>query len=84
MDENFITIDIRKHPAALQYAANHHTSVQTMVENYLSSFYEEVAVVNELSKMPPELQRLCGIASGLKDYRDPEDERFNYLMEKYK
>lgn len=55
-----------------------------MVDKYLDTFVEEDPLEKTLSKLPPQVRSLCGIAAGLDSYRDPEDERFNYLMDKYK
>lgn len=79
-----ITIDVGHHRAALRYAQRHKTSVQEMVDKYLDTFVEEDPLEKTLSKLPPQVRSLCGIAAGLDSYRDPEDERFNYLMDKYK
>lgn len=37
-----------------------------------------------LSSLPSAWRKLYGSASSLNNYSDPDDERFNYLMEKYK
>lgn len=79
-----VTINVGQHRAAFRYAQRHHTSVQEMVNKYLDTFVEEDPLEKELEKLPPEVRSLCGILEGLDGYRDPEDERFNYLMDKYK
>lgn len=37
-----------------------------------------------LSNLPSSWRKLYGSASSLNNCKDPDDERFNYLMEKYK
>lgn len=75
-----LTIDTRKYAGALQYAKEHHTSVQEMVEGYLQSFPASHSQVD--AGLPPHLERLCGILKGVEKIEG--DERLDYILEKHK
>lgn len=84
MGMNTITIDSNIYNDAAAYAQKHNTSVKDMVEKFLSKFKAAPQKIKKLKELPPELARLGGILKGVEDMDDGTDERFHYLMEKYK
>ena len=67
-----ITIDVNQYPEAAMYAKLHNISFKQLVENLLMKFQTPTVAEN---------QPLGGCLKGVES---SEDEKFNYLMEKYK
>lgn len=93
-----LTIDEGIYRRAERYALQHHKqSVRNMVESYFLTFLPTDDIESDenklqlsehekeaLAQLPSSLRSLYGCAAELDGYRDPDDDRYNYLMEKYK
>ena len=79
---NELLIDINQYPGAVMYAKLHNLSFKQLVENLLNKFQVSSAAKEEVSlQLPPHLEKLGGCLAGV---NDPNDEKLNYLLEKYK
>ncbi len=77
-----ITIDVNQYPEAAMYAKLHNISFKQLVENLLMKFQTPTVAENQPDmQLPPHLEKLGGCLKGVES---SEDEKFNYLMEKYK
>ena len=77
---NTIIIDANQYPEAAAYAKLHNISFKQLVEGLLTKFQAPTDKAAGL-QLPPHLEKLGGCLAGVED---SEDERLNYLMEKYK
>ena len=81
MDSNLV-IDIKQYPGAVMYAKLHHVSLKQLVDGFLMKFQTPaVKKTKEVLELPPHLEKLGGCLTGVEDL---EDEKLNYLLEKYK
>ena len=78
---NTISIDSNIYRGAEIYAKLRNISIKQMVGKYLQKF--QMPVVKEQSSLtlPAHLEKLGG---SLADVTDEKDDKFNYLLEKYK
>lgn len=81
---NDLVIDAKQFPGAVMYAKLHNMSFKQLVENFLMKF-QTSSVAKEKKEvtlqLPPHLEKLGGCLAGVSD---PNDEKLNYLLEKYK
>ena len=75
---NTITIDQTIYEKAEYYAKIHNLSLQSMVEELLQNVIS-AKPFNIPQALPAKWEKLCGI---LKDVKDDNDERFNYIINK--
>lgn len=80
---NTITIDSNIYNDAEAYAQKHNTSVKDMVEHFLANFLAIKGKKNKKMEVPPNIARWAGILKGVEEKRG-EDDRLDYLLEKYK
>lgn len=79
--ENDIVIDTSQYPGAARYAKLHNITFKQLVESLLQKFQTTPATKeDDALRLPPHLERLGGLLAGVSD---PDDERLNYLLEKY-
>ena len=79
---NTIIIDANQYPEAAAYAKLHNIIFKKLVEGLLTKFQSPKATDKAAGlKLPPHLEKLGGCLAGVED---SEDERLNFLMEKYK
>lgn len=77
-----LIIDINQYPGAAMYAKLHNISFKQLVETFLMKFQITSTVKEDASlELPPHLEKLGGCLAGV---NDPNDEKLNYLLEKYK
>ncbi len=64
------------------YAKLHNISFKQLVDDFLAKFQDaSIEEENASLTLPPHLEKLGGCLSGV---NDPDDEKLNYLLEKYK
>lgn len=78
---NTIIIDSNIYRGAESYAKRHNISVRQLVENYLQKILSPKVSSKPSLNLPPHLEDLGGCLSGVED---ENDEKLNYLLEKYK
>ena len=79
---NTIIIDANQYPESAAYAKLHNISFKQLVEGLLTKFQATTTTDKAAGlQLPPHLEKLGGCLAGVED---SEDERLNYLMEKYK
>lgn len=78
---NTIIIDSNIYRGAETYAKRHNISVRQLVENCLQKILSPKVSSKPSLKLPPHLEELGGCLSGVED---ENDEKLNYLLEKYK
>ncbi len=77
-----IVIDIKQYPGAAMYAKMHNISFKQLIDNFLKKFQDTEHVHPESAlQLPPHLEKLGGCLAGVED---SEDDKLNYLLEKYK
>ena len=79
-----IVIDIKQYPGAAMYAKMHNISFKTLFpyRRFLKKFQDTEHVHPESAlQLPPHLEKLGGCLAGVED---SEDDKLNYLLEKYK
>ncbi len=77
-----IVIDASRYPGAAMYAKLHNISFKQLVDSLLVKFQSSAAAEGDTAlSLPPRLEKLGGCLAGVED---ADDERLNYLLEKYK
>ena len=80
-DMNTITIDSNIYKEAETYANKHNLSIKQLVEKYLAQLPKITITKGEKYKLPKHLDNMGGCLS---DIADPNDEKLNYLLNRYK
>ena len=78
---NTISVDSNIYRGAELYAKLHNVSIGQMVEKYLLRFQVPTSRKLPSLKLPAHLEKLCGCLAGIED---ENDEKLDYLLEKYK
>ena len=79
---NTITIDSNIYQGAERYAKLHNVNLKQLVENFLMKLQMSSSETQKMElQLPERLERLGGCLS---EVTDENDERMNFLMEKYK
>lgn len=79
---NTITVDSNIYKGAEWFAKRHHTSVEKMVEDFLSKFSISMERKKD-APLPEDFARLEGILAGVEKQRGTDD-KLDCLLEKYK
>ena len=78
---NTITIDSNIYKEAEIFAHKHNLSLKQIVEKYLSQLSNITFTKEEKYKLPKHLESMVGCLS---DVKDQNDDKLNYLLNKYK
>ena len=82
LEIHHLSIDSNIYKGAEMYAKLHNVSLRQLVENFLSKCLASDKNERQSSlSLPPHLERLGGC---LADIDDATDDKYNYLMDKYK
>lgn len=76
-----ISIDTDIYKSAEMYAKQNNVSIRELVESYLTKLLTSNNSARQRKELPKHIQEMCGILS---DVEDKDDDRLNYLLEKYK
>lgn len=77
-----IVLNASQYPGAMRYAKLHNISFRQLVESCLAKFQLPTAKKEDATlQLPPHLEKLGGCLTGLSD---PNDEKLNCLLGKYK